>query len=363
MSARNVGLDDAIAAETGLSRGDPASGEILLRGYPVTALLERGFRYEDALALLWEDLFPGVAGQKALGEARVRAYGMFLPILPHLPPAPPVETQRSLLSTLPEIPDDPLLTVAGTGVAMTMALRKSENLPPLPAPDPGLTHAADLLRMAHGTAQPQVSADALDIYMVAMIDHGINPSTLAARLAASTGGGRVAAAVAALATLQGPRHGGAPGMVIDMLNAIAASGDIQAWVDASLDRGQHLMGFGSRAYPGRDPRADIFKSTLHRLPLGNPERLAFADRVEAIIVDTLARRRPDRKRLETNVEFHAALLLEAVGLPPATYTPMFATTRAAGWVAHCREQDLTGRMLRAGFRYIGPLPGQGRPLP
>jgi citrate synthase len=270
MTARDVGLDHAIAAETRLSGGDPVTGENLVRGYPITTLLERDFRYEDALALLWEDVFPGIANPKTLGDARVRAYGHFLPILAPLPSAPPVETQRSLLSTLPEDPDDPLLTVAGAGVAMTMALRKSENLPPLPAPDPGLGHAADLLRMAHGTTQPQTSADALDVYMVAMIDHGVNPSTLAARLAASTGAGRVAAAVAALCTLQGPRHGGAPGMVIDMLDAIAASGDIQAWVDGALKRGERLMGFGSRAYPGRDPRRISSRLLSTGCPTGIP---------------------------------------------------------------------------------------------
>jgi citrate synthase len=56
-----------------------------------------------------------------------------------------------------------------------------------------------------------------------------------------------------------------------------------------------------------------------------------------------------------NVEFYTALLLEALGFPPDAFTAVFATGRMAGWLAHAREQRLTGRLIRPQSRYVGPL--------
>jgi citrate synthase len=58
--------------------------------------------------------------------------------------------------------------------------------------------------------------------------------------------------------------------------------------------------------------------------------------------------------LQTNVEFYTALLLEAVGFPPDAFTGVFAAGRMTGWLAHAREQALTGRLIRPKSRYVGP---------
>ena len=82
---------------------------------------------------------------------------------------------------------------------------------------------------------------------------------------------------------------------------------------------------------------------------------AFAEQVEQAAMAALAAHKPDRP-LDTNVEFYTALLLEALGLPRALYTPVFAVGRVVGWTAHIFEQEHSGRLIRPQSEYIGPRP-------
>ena len=77
--------------------------------------------------------------------------------------------------------------------------------------------------------------------------------------------------------------------------------------------------------------------------------------MEAQALTALAEHKPGRS-LQTNVEFYTALLLDAVGLPAALFTPVFAIGRVAGWTAHILEQQQTGRLVRPLSRYTGPRP-------
>jgi citrate synthase len=215
--------------------------------------------------------------------------------------------------------------------------------------------------MRDGRAPDPADAAALETYLVTVMDHGLNASTFAARVIASTGAGVSGAVVAALCALEGPLHGGAPGPVLDMLDAIGTPENAAGWIEARLAAGHRLMGFGHRIYRVRDPRADVLKeahATLReaRSDRGaelDDDRAVLARAVEAAALDALARRRPGR-RLETNVEFHTALLLDALGFPRDLFTPLFATGRVAGWVAHAAEQARTGRLIRPESRYVGP---------
>jgi citrate synthase len=221
------------------------------------------------------------------------------------------------------------------------------------APDPTMAHAADLLRMA-GLPHDPGRAGALDAYLSLVSDHGLNASTFAARVAASTQAGLTSAALAGISALKGPLHGGAPGPVIEMLDAIGTPDRAAAWLEAAIARGDRLMGFGHRIYRVRDPRADALKAVVRRMGQG-AGRLAFAEAVEAAALDVLRRAKPDRP-LDTNVEFYTALLLEALGFRPDSFTCVFAAGRIAGWLAHAREQVLSGRLIRPQSRYVGPVP-------
>jgi citrate synthase len=185
-------------------------------------------------------------------------------------------------------------------------------------------------------------------------DHGLNASTFAARTIASTRAGLISALIGGLCALKGPLHGGAPGPVLDMLDAVGSADLARAWVEAALTQGERLMGFGHRVYRVRDPRADVLKAAV--LKLGPARgRIALAEAVEQAALTVLAERYPNR-RLDTNVEFYTALLLEAVGVPREAFTAIFALGRAVGWTAHVLEQEATGRLIRPESRYIGPAP-------
>jgi citrate synthase len=98
----------------------------------------------------------------------------------------------------------------------------------------------------------------------------------------------------------------------------------------------------------------MLRAALLRLDPNSP-RLAFAKRVERAAVAALERRKPGR-RLEANIEMDAALLLDAIGLPRAAFTPVFAMARSPAWIAHALEQRRSGRMIRPASAYVGPMP-------
>jgi len=197
--------------------------------------------------------------------------------------------------------DDALLLIAAPAVLTPLLLRLRSGASPV-VPDPAIAHAADIIRMLNGTAADALQARALDAYLVTVCDHGLNASTFAARVVASTRAGLTSAVLAGLGALKGPLHGGAPGPVIAMLDTIAAHGDARSWLAARLREGERLMGFGHRIYRVRDPRADALKAALR--PLGQSpaarERLAFAESVERTALELLRAAKPDRP-LHTNV--------------------------------------------------------------
>ena len=223
------------------------------------------------------------------------------------------------------------------------------------APDPALGHAADLLRMMRGAAASEAEARALDTYLVTVADHGMNASTFTARVVASTQADLGMAVTAAYCALTGPLHGGAPEPVLDMLDQIGSEDRIGDWIDAALARGERLMGFGHRIYKVRDPRADVLRPAVETLS-GRGTDLGFAAQVEAYARRALERAKPDR-RLDTNVEFYTAILLDALAIPRHAFTPVFAVGRVAGWTAHAMEQQRTGRLLRPSSVYVGESPG------
>jgi citrate synthase len=222
------------------------------------------------------------------------------------------------------------------------------------APDVNIGHAADTLKMLHGCKAEAREIAALDAYFVTVCDHGMNASTFATRVVASTQADLFAAVTAGYCALTGPLHGGAPEPVLEMLDAIGTSERIKPWVDAALARGERLMGFGHRVYKVRDPRADVLKAAIERLAADGAD-LPFASEVESYIRQALRREKPDRP-LETNVEFFTAILLDALGIPRQAFTPIFAVARSAGWTAHSREQQRTGRLIRPSSSYVGPVP-------
>ncbi len=354
------GLDDVIAAETVLSDVDGQAGTLIIRGRSLDELAGRS-TFEQVLALLWDGLFelPVADVPALLGRARLWAFERLISLDTCQLPREPVEALRVLLAHIEdgENLDTALRLVAGGAVFTAAVLRLGQGLAPV-TPDASECHSADLLRMIRDRPPTAEQVAALDRYLVTVSDHGLNASTFAARVVASTRAGLSSAVIAALSALKGPLHGGAPGPVLDYLDSIGEPDRASAWLQEKLARGERLMGFGHRIYRVRDPRVDAVKAALQSLIRArqvDAERLRLAEVVEMAALELLAARKPDRP-LQTNVEFYTALLLEALGFPRAAFTCVFAIGRTAGWIAHAREQILGGRLIRPRSRYVGPRP-------
>ena len=220
------------------------------------------------------------------------------------------------------------------------------------APRDDLGHAANYLYMLEGETPSEKRVRALEAYLISTIDHGFNASTFTARVVASTGADVASAVIAAIGALSGPLHGGAPSRVLDMLDAIGEPANAEAWLRAALERGEKLMGFGHPVYRTPDPRNVMLKEGAAEL---GSERLEFAAHVEQTGERLLRERRPDHP-LYANVEFYASIVLDAVGLPRALFTPTFAVSRVIGWTAHVVEQTRNNAILRPSARYVGPEP-------
>lgn len=355
------GLADIVAAETVLSDVDGLAGRLVIRGHAL-AELARSWSYERTAHLMFEGFFADLPDIEIfaarLGAARVAAFGRFDPTLAGLPL---FDALRALMARLPDGDslDDALELVAAPAVFIPALLRARSGETPL-QPDARRAHAEDMLAMLSGAPADPALARALETYLVTIVDHGLNASTFAARVVASTEAGLGSSVLAAMSALKGPLHGGAPGPVLDMLDAVGTAGNAAPWVAAELAAGRRLMGFGHRIYRVRDPRADALNAALAPLATArgsNGDRLTLARAVETEALAALSRHKPDRP-LATNVEFYTALLLEAVGLPRDAFTATFAAGRVTGWIAHAREQRLKGKLIRPKSLYVGPIPLQ-----
>jgi citrate synthase len=358
LTKSQIGLDGVPAAETALSHVDGERGELIIAGEHVADLAGKS-SFEGATARLWN----GASGKTLseanvranLGAARQRAFARLADLLPATHGMSIVDGFRAAVAGLrAENGLEHEATIVGAFPVIAGALvQRAKGGDPI-APDPNVSHAADTLTMLLNRKPEPREVAALDAYFVTVCDHGMNASTFTTRVVASTQADLFAAVTAGYCALTGPLHGGAPEPVLEMLDAIGTRERIKPWVDDALARGERLMGFGHRVYRVRDPRADVLKAAIERLAAGGAD-LPFAGEVEAYIRGALRRKNPDRP-LETNVEFFTAILLDALAIPRQAFTPIFAVARAAGWTAHAREQQRTGRLIRPSSSYVGAVP-------
>jgi citrate synthase len=356
---RPTGLEGAVVADTTLSEVDGERGRVTVVGHDLAELAEAGFA--ASCGLIWDGQWPDPSRSRALsaalGQARRAAHGELDRLGDALDRSTAMGALRAGIAHLNlddrSFPDDAAQLTGAAAVFATAWARRYRGAEPV-APDPSLDHAADVLRMLRGAPPAPEEARALGAYLATVIDHGFNASTFAARVVASTEAPTDAAILAGLGALEGRLHGGAPGPVLDMFDAIERAGDAERWLRGELDAGRRIMGMGHRVYRVRDPRAAILERVAASLD-PTSGRIALARRVEAAAERLLAERKPDRP-LRANVEFMTAVLLEALAIPRALFTAIFACGRIAGWCAHVAEQRRSGRLIRPRARYVGPRP-------
>jgi citrate synthase len=363
------GLDGVVAAQTRLSHVDGLAGELIIGGYELKELAGK-VSFEEAAHLLWKGALPSKDELSALRReiAGLRKLpATTLDVIRAAKGAPPIDALRMAAATLSLDVADPNDISPAADLAQAKMLtarfptivaahsRLAAGQEPI-APREDLPLAANFLYMVHGREPDPIAAKALDTYWVTVIDHGMNASTFAGRVIASTRSDMVSAVTGSIGALKGPLHGGAPGPVLDMLVDIGSADKAEGWLKKELAAGRRIMGFGHRVYKVRDPRAEVLSRTAEEMAgaqLEDRKLFDLARTVEQTALRVLEEHKPGRN-LKTNVEFYTALVLQSLGLQPRTFVAMFACGRVAGWCAHVIEQHAEDHLIRPQSEYIGP---------
>ncbi|HZT95934.1 MAG TPA: citrate/2-methylcitrate synthase [Chloroflexota bacterium] len=367
------GLEGVIAASTAVSHVYGEEGRLVYRGYDIYELAGKA-SFEEVAYLLWNGELPTSQQLRHLKERLSAHRGLGsegLSVLQALSnDALPMDVLRTVVSTVgleervadrqkgEEALESAIVLTAVIPTILAAFDRRRRGLEPV-EPRTDLDHAQNYLYMLRGSEPSPADSRALDMYFVLLADHGMNASTFTARVIASTEADMASAVVGAIGALKGPLHGGAPSLVLDMLDAIEKPENAEPWMRGALSRGDRLMGFGHRVYKAEDPRAEILRRLASEMD--QTELFSLASAAEKTGLRLLEEQKPGR-RLYTNVEFYSSVVLNAVGLPRDLFTATFAASRTAGWSAHVLEQYGDNRLIRPQSQYTGPQGKRFEPL-
>jgi 2-methylcitrate synthase len=370
-----AGLEDVIAARSGVCTIDGAAGRLYYRGYEIGDLAG-AVPFEDVTSLLWFGELPTSDEARSFRTrlARTRALPDALVALLRTLPADahPLDALRTAVSFAATLdPDaragDPeanlrkalrLMTLIPAVVAARQRLRTGRE-PVTAAAD---SHAAWFLTLLEGREPTAEVARVLDVILTLHADHEFNASTFATRVAVATRADLHSAIVAAVATLKGPSHGGANEDVLLMLHEIGDPARAEAFVEGRLGRRgalsrqersdpkSRMPGFGHRVYRVDDARARVLRGMAKSMAEATGRQRLFE--VAERVYDAMRA----RTNLPVNVDFFSAVVYDALGIPADLCTSIFAIGRVAGWCAHALEQYADNRLIRPRADYTGPAP-------
>ena len=355
------GLDGIVVAQTVISEVDGAHGILTYRGYTIGELAEKA-TFEEVAHLLWLGHLPTASELSALKARLVPARTLpdvVMAIIDALPTTTePMDVLRTAVSAFGGVTNiqgkptlDQAISLAAIFPTILAAFDRRRNGKPFVAPRADLDHAANYLYMLNGTVPEARHVHSMNTYLNLLTDHSMNASTFTARVIASTESDLCSAVTGAIGALKGPLHGGAPALVLKMLQDIGTPENVQPWIENALNNHGKIMGIGHRVYKTYDPRAEILREMARTA--STPEFFALAQKTEQVALDELHRRKPD-ERLWTNVEFYSAAVLFSMGLSGDLFTPTFSSARVVGWTAHVLEQMQKNRLMRPESDYIGP---------
>ena len=358
------GLADVPAARSSICFIDGDAGVLEYRGHPIEALAEQSTFEETTYLLLWGQLptraeldkftrdlstnrdvrvrlidllrcLPDTGHPMEALQAAIAALGMFHP------DRDPLSATDRYISAVRVIAKAPTLVAAHHRLSRGM-----ESVPPRE----DLGHAENFLYMLTGEVPEPDVARILDVCLILHAEHSMNASTFAARVTASTLADPYTVVSSAIGALTGPLHGGANEQVIHMLQRIGEPDAVRPYIEDLVRRKQRIMGVGHRIYRVKDPRALVLQKLAARMiaKRGANRLLATAQEVERVVAEHLA-----AKGIHPNVDFYSGVVYEAMGLPAALFTPVFAIARVSGWLAHWLEQLEDNRIFRPGQVYSG----------
>lgn len=368
----SAGLEGVIACTTRLSDVDGLAGRLILSGVNAVDVAETR-TVEEVWYLLHQGRLPSQA-ELAAFKADVEAFGKPSPkevrLMKSLRAGEPLSAFRTIISAIsahrgykPWLNREPAVVAREIRALQALAPAIVEVIHTGKAPLKKKGNAGYAERYLWGILRRKPDAAAvraLETYLILTMDHGLNASTFAGRVTASTGADVGAALTAAVATLSGPLHGGAPGPVLDMLDAIGEPANAKRWVKAQIDAKRRIMGFGHRVYRTDDPRALTLRRVAERQ---QGPRIELAKVVEQTVLATLAEHQEQKAKtdgkqvraLRVNVEFWTAVVLEHVGIPRELYSSTFCAARILGWGEHIAEQLNNNKLFRPLSLYTGPV--------
>jgi len=371
------GLEGLVVADTTVGDVRGLEGFYHYRQYSAVDLAKTR-PLEDVWQLLFEGALPTTAAERERFAADIRPRRGIPPAVADVLPAiasagdvfVPLDALRTAVSQYgaalgfrpshdidaAELRENAMSTCAVVPGLICALWRLRNGLEPI-APRDDLAYAANYLYMMQGEVPSPEHAAAVEKYLISTVDHGFNASTFTARVITSTGADLGAAVVGAIGALSGPLHGGAPSRALQMLDEIGTPDRAEPWLRSAVERGDRLMGFGHRVYKTDDPRSLMLREVADSL---GGDKMELARHIESTAIRVLDELKPGR-RLYTNVEFYAGIVMDRCGIPRALFTPTFAASRVIGWCAHVLEQAADNRLIRPSAQYVGPPPPQ--PVP
>jgi len=220
--------------------------------------------------------------------------------------------------------------------------------------NPELSHAANLIYMMTGKIPTPEEERIMDVCLILHADHGMNASTFASMVVASTLSDIYFSIGSGIAALYGPLHGGANEQVLYMLDEIGDVKNVKAWFEKARKNKKKIMGFGHRVYKAYDPRARVLSPLADYLTKKNKKSRSLfktAKGLEKEVISTLG----TKKGIFPNVDFYSGIVYEALGIPTEMFTPIFAVSRVSGWTARVMEYVKNNRIFRPRAMYTGPF--------
>ena len=366
------GLAGVPATKSNISSIDGEKGILAYRGYDIKELAEKSTFEETVLLLLdgelptqatLDDFDAQLRAERRL-KYKIRSIMKSLPTAGH-----PMEMLQTAVASLgmfyggEEVLSDgvpgndleyihdmsvKIISRMATIVAMWEHVRNGYD-PIEPRDD--LSHAANFLYMLHGKEPDELSVKVMDACLVLHAEHTINASTFAAMVCSSTLASPFLVVAAAIGTLAGPLHGGANQRVVEMLKKIGRPENAEGWLKERLADKKVVWGMGHREYKTKDPRATVLQKLM--VEWGEKQGNLSPEFETALRLEEACEKELGPKGVYPNVDYYSGILYTEMGIAPDQFTPIFAISRVAGWLAHWREQLSDNRIFRPTQIYTG----------
>jgi citrate synthase len=363
------GLEGVIAAESTICKIDGAKGKLYYRGYSIEDLA-KNCSYEEVTYLLLYGQLPTRAQLEEFSKKMRSSRALSQPILDMVkafpPHAHPMELLQSAISYLSGYVShriehsatcncrNTLHQVAQLATVLAACARFRAGKEYIP-PRTDLSHGANFLYMMRGETVDTLEGEIMDTCLVLHAEHGFNASTFTARVVASTLSTCYSSISSAIGSLYGSLHGGANERVVNMVDAIGGKKNVNQWIEDAFNQKQKVMGMGHRVYKVKDPRAHIMEALLLRLS-EHKKDFRYYELLKEIEKAVSRRVEQSGKSIYPNVDFFSGAVYLLLEIPPILFTPIFAMSRVAGWLAHILEQRADNRIYRPKSLYVGPEP-------